>query len=119
MGWRPGPEIPCYRKIRELRATVCRVCKDSSAPGALLTIGRGDYHGRRVRFTGVIIDRGGGLGAEVAALRVEVQRSDAVCTLVAGELHAALDALDFIGFHWVDCSPLGAGAGDALVGQLR
>jgi hypothetical protein len=106
MGWRPAGDNPCYRKIRERRATVCRVCKETSAPGALLTIGRRNYRGCRVRFAGVIIDRGCGLSAEVAALGVEVQRADAVCTLGAGELHAALDALDFIGFHWVDCSPL-------------
>ena len=79
---------------------------ESLAPGALLTIGGRDYHGRRVRFAGVIIDRGCGLSAEVAALGVEVQRGDAVRTLGAGELHAALDALDSIGFHWPNCSPL-------------
>ena len=89
------------------------------APGALLTVGRGNYRGCRVRFAGVIVDRGCGLGAEVAALRVEVQRADAVCTLGAGELHAALDALDFIGFHWLNCSPSAGGSGYALVGQLR
>ena len=59
-----------------------------------------------MRFAGVIIDRGCSLSAEVAALGVEVQRADAVCTLSAGELHAALDALDSIGFHWPNCSPL-------------
>jgi len=65
-----------------------------------------------MRFGGVIIDRGCGLGAEVAALRVEVQRADAVCTLRARKVHAALDALDAVGFlHYLDCSPLQAGAG--------
>ena len=92
---------------------------ESLAPGALLTIGRGDYHGRRVRFAGVIINRGRGLRAEVAALGVEVQCADAVCTLGAGELHSALDALDLIGFHWPNCSPSAGGSGYALVGQLR
>ena len=93
--------------------------RESLAPGALLTIRRGDDHGRRVRFAGVIINRGRGLSAEVAALRVEVQCADAVCTLRAGELHAALDALDFIGFHLLDCSLSASGSGYALVGQLR
>ena len=92
---------------------------ESLAPGPLLTIRRGDYHGRRVRFVGVIINRGRGLSAEVAALGVEVQCADAVCTLCAGELHAALDALDFIGFHWTNCSLSAGGSGYALVGQLR
>ena len=114
-----GRRHPCYRKSRELRAGVCRLWQRGLAPGALLTIGRGNYRGCRVRFAGVIVDRGCGLGAEVAALRVEVQRADAVCTLGAGELHAALDALDFIGFHWLNCSPSASGSGYALVGQLR
>jgi hypothetical protein len=42
-----------------------------------------------------------------------------VCTLCAGELHSALDALDLIGFHWPNCSPSAGGSGYALVGQLR
>ena len=118
MGWRPA-ETP--HVIEKVVSYVLQFAGfgESLAPSALLTIGRGDYHGRRVRFAGVIIDRGGGLGAEVAALRVEVQRGDAVCTLGAGELHAALDALDFIGFHWLDCSLSASGSGYALVGQLR
>ena len=89
------------------------------APGALLTIGGGNYRGCRVRFAGVIINRGRGLGAEVAALGVEVQRADAVRALRASELHAALNALDSIGFHWLDCSRSGGGSGYALVGCLR
>ena len=101
---------PCYRKSRQLRATVCRFWKRGLAPGALLTIGRGNHWGCGVRFAGVIVDCGRGLSAEVAALRVEVQRADAVCALRAGELHAALDALDSIGFHWLNCSPSGRGS---------
>src|SRR6266446_10039679 len=80
------------------------------APGALLTVGRGNYRGCGVRFAGVIVDCGRGLSAEVATLGVEVQRADAVCALRAGELHAALDALDSIGFHWLNCSPSGRGS---------
>ena len=89
---------------------VNRGCYASLAPAALLTIGRGNYRGCRVRFCCVVIDRGRGLGAEIAALGVEVQRADAVCTLRAGELHAALDALNSVGFHWVDCSPSAGGS---------
>ena len=64
-----------------------------------------------VRFGGVSIDYGCGLGAEVAGFRVEVQCADAMGTLRAGELHAALDALDSVGFHCLNCSPLHATAG--------
>ena len=64
-----------------------------------------------VSFCGVSIDRGCGLGAEVARLGVEIQRADTVGTVRAGELHAALDALDSIGFHCPNCSPLGAEIG--------
>ena len=52
-----------------------------------------------VRFGGVVIDGGGGLGAEVAGFGVKIQRADAVGTACAVELHAALDALDSIGLH--------------------
>ena len=72
-----------------------------------------------MRFAGVIIDSGCGLGAEIAGLRVEIQRADAMCTLRAGELHAVLDALDSVGFHWLNCSPCAGGSDYALVGQLR
>ena len=64
-----------------------------------MTIRGRDYQRRVVRLGGVSIDRGCGLGAEVAAFCVEVNRADAVGTLGAGELHAALDALDSVGFH--------------------
>lgn len=76
------------------------------APAALLTIRGGNYQGFVVRFRGVSIDCGCGLGAEVAGLGVEVQRADTVGTVRAGELHAALDALDSIGFHWFYCNPV-------------
>jgi hypothetical protein len=89
------------------------------APGALLAIGGGNYHGDVVRFGGVIIDRGCGLGAEVAGPRVEIERADAVGTLRAGELHAALDALDSVGFHYLNCSPPQAGAETRWWGNER
>lgn len=48
---------------------------------------------------GVGVDCGCGLSAQVAGLGVEVYGADAVSTLSAVELHAALDALDSVGFH--------------------
>ena len=69
------------------------------APSALLAIGGWNHHGLVVGFGGVIVDGGGGLGAEVAGFGVEIEGADAVSTVGAGELHAALDALDTVGFH--------------------
>ena len=69
------------------------------APAALLAVGCGNDHRLAVNFAGVTIDGGCGLGTEVAGFRVEVERADDVFTLGTGELHAALDALDAIGFH--------------------
>jgi hypothetical protein len=40
-----------------------------------------------------------------------------VFTLRAGELHAALDALDFVGFHYLNCSPTQVGAGKRWSGS--
>jgi len=59
-----------------------------------------------VRFGGVIVDCGGGLGAEIARLGVELESADGVGTMSAVELHAALDALDSISFHCLNCSPI-------------
>jgi hypothetical protein len=50
--------------------------------------------------SGVGVDGGSSLGAEVADFCVEIQGADAMGTLFAAELHAALDALDAIGFHY-------------------
>ena len=55
---------------------------------------------------GVIVDCACGLGAEVAGLGIEIERADAVAAASASELHAAFDALDSIGFHCLNCSPL-------------
>ena len=41
---------------------------------------------------GVAVDGGGGLGAEVAVARVEVESADVVGAVGAGEPHASLDA---------------------------
>ena len=52
-----------------------------------------------VRFGCVLTDGGCGLGAEVAALGVEIECADAVFTVRASELYAVLDALGAVGFH--------------------
>ena len=52
-----------------------------------------------MRFGGMLTDGGRGLGAEVAALGVEIECANAVFTVGAGELYAVLDALGAIGFH--------------------
>jgi hypothetical protein len=89
------------------------------APAALLTVGRRNHHGFVVRFAGVIVDRSCGLGAEVAGLGVEVQSADAVGTVRASKPHAALDALDSVGFHCLNCNPQQPDGEYALVGQRR
>jgi hypothetical protein len=89
------------------------------APAALLAIGRRDYHRRLVRRSGVGIDCGGGLGAEISNFGVKLQSCDAMGALLARELHAALNALDSIGFHSMNCSCHGDEGVDAMVGQRR
>jgi hypothetical protein len=69
------------------------------APAALLTI-RGRNDERSVMgLSGVAVDCGCGLGAEVSDFGVEVEGAYTVGTLRTVELHAALDALDSIGLH--------------------
>ena len=72
-----------------------------------------------MRFDGVIVDRGCRLGAEVAALGVEIERADAMLALLADELHAALDAFDTISFHCLNCSPSASIVEHAMVKQRR
>ena len=43
---------------------------------------------------GVLIDSGGGLGAEVAVAGIEVEGADVMGAAGAGKLHAAFDASD-------------------------
>ena len=53
-----------------------------------------------VNAGGVAIDGGGGLGAKVAVVEVEVESADVVGATGAGELHASLDAGDgVVSFH--------------------
>ena len=73
----------------------------------LLGVEGGEHYGLVVDFGGVLVDSGGGLGAEVAVARVEVERGDVVGTVGAGELHAAFDASDGVeAFHRIECSLL-------------
>ena len=69
-----------------------------------------------VHFGGMIVDCGCSLGAEVPALRIEIERRDAVVTMPTGELDAVFDALGLVGFHWLNCSPALGGSGDRWLG---
>jgi hypothetical protein len=89
------------------------------APGALQTVGRRNNHRFVVSFGGVVVDGGRGLCTQVAGLRVEVESADAMGTVRAGELHAALDALDSVGFHLLNCSPYASRCGEAMVRQRK
>ena len=73
----------------------------------LLGVEGGEHYGLVVDFGGVLVDGGGGLGAEVAVARVEIERGDVVSAVRAGELHAAFDASDSVeAFHKFECSLL-------------
>jgi hypothetical protein len=52
-----------------------------------------------VRLGGMPTNGGGGLGAQVAGLRVKIERADAVFTVRAGEPYTPRHALDAVGFH--------------------
>ena len=69
-----------------------------------MTVGRRDHQSLVVRFGYVIVDCGGSLGAQVTALGVELESADAVGAVEAVELHSTLDALDAIGFHFLNCN---------------
>lgn len=58
-----------------------------------------------VNFGGVLVDGGGGLGAQVAVARVEIERADVVGAVGAGELHASLNAGNGVeALHNIECS---------------
>ena len=59
----------------------------------------GDDHGLVVDPGGVLIEGGGGLGAEVAVLEVEVEGADAVRASNAREVHVPLDPLNGVVSH--------------------
>jgi hypothetical protein len=60
----------------------------------LLVVEGGKHYWLVVDGGGVEVDGGGGLGAEVAVVEVEVEGADVVGAAGAGELHASLDASD-------------------------
>jgi hypothetical protein len=88
------------------------------APTTLLAVGGNDYR-RGVRFAGMIVNGGCSLGPKVPDSRIEIERAHAVLAMRASELHATLDPLYSIGFHWIDCKSSADNHNDALVGQLR
>jgi hypothetical protein len=99
----------------------------------LLGVQGGEHYGLVVDFGGVLVDGGGGLGAEVAIAGIEVESGDVVGAVRAGELHAAFDASDGVeALHRFECSLLcakgkargvgsegnvGGGVGSSIVGM--
>ena len=75
------------------------------SPNELLDVGVGDNYGLVVNLGGMLIERVGGLGSEVAVLEVEVKRADAVRAADAGELRTALDPLGCVVSHNLIVSP--------------
>jgi hypothetical protein len=72
-----------------------------------------------VGFAGVVVDRRCGLGSKVSNSGIKIERADTVLAVRASELHAALDALDSIGFHYMNCKSSASYRNVALVGHLR
>lgn len=75
------------------------------APNALLNVERRNHHRFVVHLRGVLIQRPGGLCAEVSVTGVELCSGDAVFAAHAGELHAARDSFDGVVSHCFDCNP--------------
>ena len=73
--------------------------KFSGAPDALLRVEAGIHQRLVVGFGGVLVESGGGLGAEVAVASVEVERADAVLAADTGEAHAALHSFSRVVSH--------------------
>ena len=92
---------------------------ESGAPDVLPGVEGREHHRLVVNAGGVLVDGGSGLGAEVAVAGIEVECADIVGAVGAGELHTALDALESIGFHCLDCSLPEAETMHSLVGQRR
>jgi hypothetical protein len=89
------------------------------APDALLHVERRDGHRFVVDFGGVLIERGGGLGTEVAVAGVKVQCGNTVVAMSAGELHASGDAFGGVVSHCNDCSGRSAGSESTAVEGRR
>jgi hypothetical protein len=68
----------------------------SGAVDVLLRVERRKHYRLVMNLGGVLVDGGGGLGAEVAVAGVEVESADVVGAVIAGEPHAALDACDCV-----------------------
>ena len=73
----------------------------------LLGVEGGEHHGLVMDGGGMLVNGGGGLGAEVAVAGIEVEGADMVGTMGAGKLHATFDASDGVeALHSSECSPL-------------
>jgi len=71
----------------------------------LLVVERRKHYGLVVDSSGVAVDGGGGLGAEVAVVEIEVEGADVVGAAGTGELHASFDAGDgVVSLHNFECS---------------
>jgi hypothetical protein len=64
-----------------------------------------------VRLGGVLIDSSRSLGAKVAGLGVKIECVDAVFTMGARELYAAIHPLGTVSIHCMNCNLLGEGRG--------
>ena len=77
------------------------------AVGVGLSVEGGEHYRLMVDFGGVLVDGGGGLGAEVAVAGIKIESTDVVRAMGTGKLHTALDASDGVeAFHNFKCSPL-------------
>ena len=71
----------------------------------LLHIQRCKHHRFVMHLGGVLIDGRGRLSAPIAITRIELESTDTVRAVGAGELHASLDAGDGVeAFHTLECS---------------
>jgi hypothetical protein len=95
----PNPILFAFRKA----------VAESGAPDGLPGVEGREHYRLVVNAGGVLVDGGSGLGAEVAVARVEVECTDVVGAVGAGEPHAAFDASDSVeALHNFECSLLAA-----------
>jgi hypothetical protein len=84
-----------------------RAERGSGGPSALWRVERGEHYGLVMNAGGMVIDRRGGLGAEVAVTGVEVERADVVGATGAGKLHASLNPFHgVVSSHTLSVVPL-------------
>jgi hypothetical protein len=93
--------------------------RTSGSPDELLDVGVGDIYRLVVNLGGMLIEGVRGLGAEVAAFKIEVKRADAVRAVDAGELRTTLDPLGCIVSHNTDCKSHEESERSTVVGWRR